>query len=172
MNESTSNKIRYTGFIMTIFMVCYHCPTFESAEPWGHLDSTLTFLVSYVFNTMGVLVMSWFFMITGFLLFNNLNFSNYCVKIKKRFFSLFIPYLTWQCLIAAKLIIQGSKITALDFFEKIFAFVAWPFDGALWYVYAVFILAIFSPMLLLIFKNKYLGGGICLSKFGFATICN
>lgn len=163
MNESTSNRIRYTGFFMTVFMVCYHCPTFELAEPWGHLDSTLTFLVSYVFNTMGVLVMSWFFMITGFLLFNNLNFSNYCVKIKKRVFSLLIPYLAWQCLIAVKLLVQKKEeFSLLDFLRRIVAFEVWPFDGALWYVYAVFILAVFSPILLLLFKNKYLGGGFVL----------
>ena len=40
------------------------------------------------------------------------------------------------------------------FLLKSFGLVQWPLDGALWYVYAVFIMALFSPVLLLIFKNE------------------
>ena len=43
------------------------------------------------------------------------------------------------------------------FVESVFLMKEWPPDGALWYLYALFWLALLSPLLLLLFKNKKLG---------------
>lgn len=77
---------------------------------------------------------------------------------KKRIFSLLIPYVLWQCIIVVIDIVQKQYVFSMpDFLNKTFCLVAWPIDGAMWYVYAVFLMALISPILLLLFKNKKIG---------------
>lgn len=66
-----------------------------------------------------------------------------------------IPYVLWQAIITLhNIILFHASYSIMDFFYQNFALVRWPTAGALWYVYIVFLLAIFSPILLIIFKNK------------------
>ena len=104
-----------------------------------------------------MVAMSYFFAITGFLLFNNLDFKTYPAKIKKRLFSLLIPFLIWQVIFICYQLCLGSKYNIIQTLSSIFLMSAKPPNGVLWYVYAVFILAILSPIHLLIFKSKIAG---------------
>lgn len=143
---------------MTCFMVIYHSNSvIPSPETFGRLDENLSSLLIYAFSTMGKLVMSWFFTVTGFLLFRDLTFENYFKKIKRRVSSLLIPYVAWQCITAAVLAFVGNKPSLIDFLKGTFALSHFPVDGALWYVYAVFLMSLLSPILLLVFKNKKSG---------------
>lgn len=148
---------------MTCFMIFYHCGALDNSYAFNAIDASFNTLLSNIFNSMGTLVMSYFFSVTGYLLFRNLNLENYAIKIRKRVFSLLIPYVTWQVIITLKLIFQGRYVFTLkDFLYKTFYLVCWPLDGAMWYVYAVFLLALISPIFLLILKNKKLGWCIVL----------
>lgn len=163
MNQKVSERIKILGFVMTCFMVFYHCAASDASSAVNAIDGSFNRLISYDFDKMGVLVMSHFFAVTGFLLFNNLNMKNYPKKIKRRVFSLLIPYVTWQVIIAIKLVLQGKYIFSLkDYLYTTFGLVAWPLDGAMWYVYAIFLLALLSPIFLLIFKNEKVGWSIVL----------
>lgn len=102
--------------------------------------------------------MSYFFCVTGFLLFNNLSFENYPIKIKKRVFSLLVPYILWQIITIMIDILQGQYVFRLnDFLTRTFCFTMWPENGAIWYLYAIFFLALISPIILLLFQNTYIG---------------
>ncbi len=143
---------------MTCFMVIYHSNgVIPSPETFGRLDENLSSLLIYAFSAIGKLVMSWFFTVTGFLLFRDLTFENYFKKIKRRVSSLLIPYVVWQCITAAVLAFVGNKPSLTDFLKSTFALSHFPPDGALWYLYAVFLMALLSPILLLVFKNKKVG---------------
>lgn len=110
--------------------------------------------------------MSYFFALTGFLLFDKLTFRTYGKKMYKRVFSLLIPYILWQILTAIKVTIQGTYVFSLPVFIKdIFFFKMWPINGALWYVYVIFIMAALSPILLLIFRNKKMGFSLLVVIF-------
>lgn len=158
INRGISAKIKTLGFFMTCAMVCYHCPGFDNVYAIGKLDANINSLIAYFFQQMGFVVMSHFFAVTGYLLFKDFKMKDYPAKIKRRLFSLLIPYILWQCIIAVIDTIQKQYVFSLtDFLRRTFCLEMWPLDGALWYVYAIFLLALISPILLLLFRNKHVG---------------
>ena len=133
LRKGISAKIKSLGFLMTCAMVCYHCPGFDATYSIGNWDTRLINLIEHFFYQMGYVSMSYFF-------------------------ALLIPYVIWQCIITGIDVLQKQYIFSLkDFLVRTFALVPWPQDGALWYVYAVFLLALTSPVLLLLFRNRYAG---------------
>lgn len=157
-NRDISAKIKTLGFFMTCAMVCYHCAGFDDVYAIGPLDASINSLIEYFFYQMGFVVMSHFFTVTGYLLFKDFKITDYPAKIKRRIFSLLIPYILWQCIIAVIDIMQKQYVFSLaDFLRRTFCLEMWPLDGALWYVYAIFLLALASPILLFLFRNKYSG---------------
>lgn len=91
---------------MTCVMVAYHCGSPDN--PINTFDFKWNNFISSVFNSLATLAMSYFFTVTGFLLFYSLSLKNYVLKIKKRIFSLLTPYLVWQVLIVIKTIMKGG----------------------------------------------------------------
>lgn len=153
MNKTISQRITVINLIMTAIIVIYH----SSFSP-ELIDVTQNKYNIYLNNAIGnlaLLAMSCFFAMSAFLLFRNLTFENYVEKIKKRFFSLFVPYLIWQIGEAIlKSVVIGKRAKPIETFSKIFLLYKWPPNGPLWYLYAIFLLAILSPLLLTMFKNK------------------
>lgn len=158
LTKDKSNLIKTLNFIMTCFMIFYHTGNPDSANAINAIDSGINDYMAHFFDIMCSVVMGYFFSMTGFLLFNNFTFSNYKNKIYKRIFSLLIPYVLWQVIIYAKCLIQGTAdFDIIKFLRLTFCFEMFPYDGALWYVYAVFVMALLSPILLLLFRNKKVG---------------
>lgn len=158
MRKEISEKIKVLSFFMTCAMVFYHAPKPDSAFAMGAFDEGVNNLINYMTSTMGTLVMSYFFTVTGFLMFHNFSLKTYPIKIKRRLFSLLIPYVLWQCIIVVIDVFQKQYVFSMpDFLQKTFCLVAWPIDGAMWYVYAVFLMALISPIVLLLLKNKKVG---------------
>lgn len=154
MNKTISQRITVINIIMTAIIVIYH----SSYSP-EMIDTNSDIINSFINTSIGnmaLLAMSCFFAISAFLLFRNLTMENYWVKIRKRVFSLFIPYLIWQIGEAILKSALLGKRKPLETFCRIFLLYKWPPNGPLWYLYAIFILAILSPVLLVIFKNKRL----------------
>ena len=154
IEQSISDNIKTLGFVMTCFMVFYHVGAVVNPnEANSQLSNDY---MNQFFDNMVRLVMVHFFAVTGFLLFVNLDTHNYVNKIKRRIQSLLIPYVVWQII---ALVIVSLKTRSLfcnlnGFIYFCFLFVRWPIDGPLWYVYAVFVLAVFSPCFLWVFKNR------------------
>lgn len=71
--------------------------------------------------------------------------------------SLFVPYVLWQIIYIIKSLCQGNTWTFSDAFAQIFLLRIWPPLGAFWYVYAVFLLALLSPVFLFLFKTEKSG---------------
>ena len=158
VNRELREKIPVISFLMMIEVMLYHCESPDNALAVNALDLKLNnAITNFVTGVPCVLCMSWFFAITGFLLFRNLRFQNLGSKLKTRVRTLLIPYLLWQIIYLVKSILQGHTWTAEDIFGQIFLLRIWPPLGAFWYVYAVFLLALLSPIFLLLFKNKRVG---------------
>lgn len=161
MDTKVSERIKVLGFLMTCEMAVYHVGS--PGNPINAFDGKWNTFIGSVFDTLAVLVMSYFFTVTGYLLFRNLNFTNYVIKIKKRLYSLLLPYCAWQCVIMLKeIIFRGGANHISKYLSCMFLFQKWPPNGALWYLYAVFVLALFSPIFLIIFKNRKIGLVVCL----------
>ena len=154
MREKISKRIGLMSILMTIEIVLYHSGSPSSADAINSIDLKMNELLKYTIEILVPFAMSYFFATTGYLLFSGLSLANYIDKIKRRFKTLLVPYVLWQLIIFCKLVLQKRGWTIGDFITKTFLLQMWPPDGPLWYVYVVFLFSLFSPILLILFKNK------------------
>ena len=157
MDATISKRIVFLGFVMTCFIVLYHAGQIDSSQAVTAIDSKLNDAIGFIMDKLAVLAMSWFFSVTGFLLFRDLTYGNYSQKMKRRFFSLFVPYILWETITMIKLAIQASPTldTVVQWLSRIFLFSGFPPDGALWYMYAVFVIGLLSPAILFVVSRKH-----------------
>ena len=100
MDKQTSSRITILGFVMTSVIVMYHCGA-TGVVPLNILDDKINKFLDAFFDNMAILAMSHFFFVTGYLLFYNLTEVLFKTKIKRRFFTLIIPYILWQIITVA-----------------------------------------------------------------------
>ncbi len=155
MNKQVSKRIAIFSFAMTVVIAAYHAawafPTINS------LDNHINTFIDYFFNNTAILAMSFFFFTTGFLLFHNLSFDNLSIKIKRRTITVLLPYILWQIIALLIQLYNGTTWNFITFIKKTFLFDKWPPDGALWYLYVIYLLALMSPIFLLAFRNHKTG---------------
>lgn len=158
MQKDLSEKIPVISFLMMCEVMLYHCESPSNALAVNSVDLWWNqFFTNIIIGPISGLCMGWFFAITGFLLFRNLTFSNLGRKLKSRVMSLLIPYVLWQIIYIIKSLCQGNSWTFSSAFAQIFLLRIWPPLGAFWYVYAVFLLALLSPVFLCLFKTEKTG---------------
>lgn len=138
-------------------IVVFHCQTQGDPAGFGRVDAFLVNALAENIDTFGMVAMTYFFSTTGYLLFYRLSFETYKSKLKKRVFSLLIPFLVWQVIFICYQSCLGAKFDIADTLSSIFLMTEKPPNGVLWYVYAVFLLAVLSPVQLLIYRNKIAG---------------
>lgn len=94
------------------------------------------------------------------MLYRDYDLSNYLCKIKRRIFSLLIPYLIWEFsagLLNRSLFQEPERVLA-----NIFLLQKWPPIGPLWYMYVIFLLTLASPVIFYLLKWKKGFGGCIL----------
>ena len=155
MDKRISSNIKIFSFVVSCFMVLFHAGMYDNSNAVNQFDRELSELINYDYKLMAFFGLSFFFSVTGFLLFYGLNYRNYLKKIERRVHSLLIPYLIWQALVLIKDLCIGRRYEILDVLLRTFGLELWPLNGPLWYVYVVFLLALLlSPVLLLMFSSK------------------
>ena len=127
MNKELREKIPVISFLMMMEVLLYHCESPSNELAVSALDLKLnTAIDNLVTGVPSLLCMSWFFAITGFLLFRNLSFQNLGSKMKTRVRTLLVPYLLWQAIYIIKSILQGNEWTLEDMFGQVFLLRIWP----------------------------------------------
>ncbi len=155
MDKRISSNIKIFSFVVSCFMVLFHAGMYDNSNAINQFDRELSELINYDYKLLAFFGLSFFFSVTGFLLFCGLNYRNYLKKIERRVHSLLIPYLIWQALVLIKDLCIGRRYEILDVLLRTFGLELWPLNGPLWYVYVVFLLALLlSPVLLLMFSSK------------------
>lgn len=163
MTKDMSDRINLFGFVMTLFIVIYHCRyPFNSVNA---VDERINYAVTSIGGMLAYIAMCWFFSTSGFLLFRNLSLKNYAEKLKKRAITLLIPYFIWQfvdfVLKTVIRLIHHERPALSELFQNLTGGVFWPdrfpSNEPLWYLYILFLLTALSPILLLILKNKKVG---------------
>lgn len=151
MSLRTSNKIKYFTFAFTLLMVIYHARgDFRLANP-----SVAVFQdhLTELYNLFGCLAMAFFFMMSGYLLYNNLTEANVYEKIKRRVKSLLIPFIIWNVIfMIAEIVILHKPINGV--FDMLLGFSLFPYDGPLWYVFVIFVLPLFTPLMIKIANKR------------------
>lgn len=155
MDKRISSNIKIFSFVVSCFMVLFHAGMYDNSNAVNQFDRELSELINYDYKLLAFFGLSFFFSVTGFLLFYGLNYRNYLKKIERRVHSLLITYLIWQALVLIKDLCIGRRYEILDVLLRTFGLELWPLNGPLWYVYVVFLLALLlSPVLLLMFSSK------------------
>lgn len=171
MEKSVSDRIRVLGFFMTCVVVVFHCWTMDQGSAVHNLDVMANKALDRSVEGMLILAMSYFFTVSGYLLFQNFSLPAYGPKMKRRVFSLLIPYTLWQCLKALwDIFIRGEEVIPETFLKTTFLLQKWAEIGALWYVYAIFLLALLSPLFYCLLKNRYSGWCLILLVAFFVEI--
>ena len=143
MTVDSSKKITLLSFVFTMVIVCYH--------------SNITIVEYYRTEWLGVVAsnfwefaanisMLFFFMLTGFLLYNGALLSNIKDKLKRRIWSIVIPFLIWNTVYYIISVVQHGFRD--DLLVVLYRFSFDPYDGPLWYLFVITILSLFAPIVL------------------------
>lgn len=149
MKQEASNKITMYNFIMTIAIVLYHYVIDISLKK--HWTKGILLGLNHFCKGIGSLAMCVFFLISGFLLYNNANTTKDVLKkMKNRIFTLIIPFFIWNFIT----FIFRVEFTGLKDF--IFGFFCRPYNGAIWYLLGLAFLMLFAPLIIKLKKSKLL----------------
>lgn len=157
MKKCVSNKITIINFIMTMCIVIYHFwygynGQFNIANNWS--GCVLRGFNGFC-NFLGILAMSMFFLLSGFLLYNGANTSKDMLKKwKSRIFTLLIPFLIWNTFMLLYKMIAYELNAFTSFWDFISGYIVDPYNGPLWYMIALFILMLFAPLVIKLKNHK------------------
>lgn len=153
-----SKKISIMNFIMTIFIVLCHWTYFYEYYSTVNTSSYLYKLLYNFMDIFGYIALSYFFLMTGFLLFLGINsVGTLNTKVKGRLRSLLVPFIVWNVLLliyeVAFSLLKRKSLPNLSFLDIVLGFSFKPFAGPLWYVFAILL---FLPLAYLInlIRNK------------------
>lgn len=152
MDKSFSRKIVFFNFLYSLIVLAYHANAnvhFSNIIFTGSLWDNIAYKIDLLFSVSDG---TYFFMLlSAFLLYRDLSENNIKQKILKRVRTLLIPWLLWNII---------GMISYHDFDKGIAYlvsnFLTSRFCEQLWFVEALMILLLFSPLFIRIFKIKIL----------------
>jgi|GEM_PF-3597906 len=179
--EGFSNTIRLIRFPLSVLIVAMHCDVYGNNlfVPLNSVigitpdHSFVFYLIKVISGILSRVAVPFFFFISGYLFFLNIKQfgkDEYLYKLKKRFKTLFIPYLAW-CVVAILIALLHQKLNAPydtqlfdkslpQLFVRLFAdpSVNWwhlsaPSDGPLWFIRDLFCMVLVSPFIYFMVKR-------------------
>lgn len=150
-----NNKIMLFNFIFTIGMVLYHIRISNNYDAVLINDAERYFFSYFgkFADHIGTVAMVYFFFVSGFLYYRTA-FSRKDVFRKNisRIKTILLPYFCWTTIVALIYLLMGRlSIHDFNFFQVYFFD---PVDGPLWYLLALFIFLIFSPLVVCLRNNE------------------
>lgn len=178
MEISSYNRTKITILnSILILMVLYIHSYYTESDQFQVASFIARFFSGYAFcGTANRL----FFLLAGFLFFNNLHTAKDCYyKIKKRVKSLLVPYLIWNCVFVLWYIVLGAipgiktfvNSDVLSNFDTVYSVISYlfiqPANFPLWFLRDLMILVLFSPLILFILKKTGIGGVLVYHVIGY-----
>lgn len=162
-----SNKLKIASFLATIMVVYRHSFTtvafFENHESIAIYNKIIHRLIA---STTEIAV-PYFFLVSGFFFFQ-INYSaekQYSSMLKKKFFSLLIPYLLWNfCGLIIIFFYSPELIPTNSIWDLFKHFIMSKYYAPLWYVRDLLLLMILVPLYQWIYNPqlKYIPVGVIL----------
>lgn len=175
-----SNALTIAVFLNTILVMLRHSVNlhqyYKNGNHWMAPIDFNTAFQTFIARFTNVAI-PFFFLISGFLFFNNIeHVCDWLNKIKKRFYTLLIPYLVWNILLTVICLALFSipalapqiRLTyGLEYsLSWIIANLTYkPIIGQFWYIRTLFIYMFFTPLYLYIFKSRICSILIVLFSF-------
>ncbi len=177
MWKAQSETIDALRVPMTILVVCIHFnilayPLVSHGDVIQYDISWVQYPISLFSEVLGRLAVPFFFLISGYFFFlkdNQFTSAIYLNKLKKRFYSLFVPYVSWW-IVACVLTFVFSKaklVAHLSFYDYLCGIwcspksnlflttsINTPLDGPLWFLRDLMLTMVLSPFIYLLIKNR------------------
>lgn len=169
MDKDLSDKIKVISFlsiVLVVFLHAFNLHAFPGSKEIIYNKTIVWFIqdvVSFGFTRIAVPV---FFIFSGFLFYLNSSpeLNIFYTKIKKRFHTLFIPYLFWSIIgIILYFILQSIPAFTKFFTNELvvnYSFKDWilrvfvtPVPYQLWFIRDLMVMVLFSPMLYSLLKR-------------------
>lgn len=157
MNNTTIDRLNAAKFPLSLFVVFIHTDLSVYKTP---ADISLAFLFS---NILGRIAVPAFLIISGYLYFSNiknkaLSFDIWKKKVKKRLFSLVIPYIIWNIIYVLYSWTRTNGNYNFNLYkifigELLADKVLYPANGPLWFLRDLFIISALSPIIWYIIKK-------------------
>jgi len=181
--DSISNTISFLRFPLALMVIVLHCGLADMnvsvlGLPDIRANYPIYYWVTWVFgHFISNCAVPCFFIISGFLLFYNVdkyNMSIYRKKVVSRLFTLLIPYIAWNTIYLILFYFIGRDRIVLSTVPNIFssnvslgnflyvAYVRPPVDGPLWFVRNLFGMVLAAPLFYWIIKRTKFLMPLCL----------
>ena len=157
MDNRISKKLTFFSLVFSIGMTLYHSMGPIGAGEIVCNSGVEEFLSAGVDNLRAILgsaAMHYFFFTSAFLLYYNIDDSNWKRKVSSRMMSLGIPYLVWNLPLIIIQLIKNKDIFNIRLLVSRVAL--YPFIGPSWYLLGLLVLLINVPIYMYINKT---GGG-------------
>lgn len=168
MEQTFSDKMRWLSILGAVAMLMTHAGTLQfypGAEPWA-------VWAVQVGTELAVPAVAWFFFSAGYWLFRGLTGQSILPRLKRRFFSLVVPFFAWNALVlaaeCAQRALKHEPITA-SYLLRAFAPIV-PVNGALWFVARLVSYVVFLPAFYVLMQKRRLsqilvaaGAALCMA---------
>lgn len=164
LDANIRRKITVLSFVFSVGMILYHATPRVSFSNIVNGNAVLDFLSAFC-ESLGGLGLSFFFLVSAFLLYYNLSYGNLRAKLTRRIHTLAIPFGLWNLIMY---FLRGFHHIGTDRFllnVLISKYADW-----FWFVGALMLLAAAAPVCLMVFRNRYVGAGIVVALFVFAEL--
>lgn len=155
MDKNTSGAFSFLRFPLAVLVIYLHIDVVPDATLLSEIDFStdegkyLYYLCAYSVCLIARCAVPCFFFISGFLFLNNsipLTEQGYLYKLKRRFFTLLVPYILWNLLAALYLHFIVRQHMSLSY-------ILWnPADFPLWFIRNLILLNIATPFFYWILK--------------------
>ena len=175
---------RIAGLDMVRCLMNYMIVLLHAWAAFQYVDCTTWEFYGWTFvcSHLCAMALPAFFLVSGYLMFRNFSFSAWPEKMFRRLKRLFVPYLVWNVtfvvvyLAFAKFVPRFQDRVVMfglnsfwGCFSKVLSFTVAPIDGPLWFIRALLILSLFSPVIWILVKRRIKGIvllGFCLGWIG------
>ena len=164
IDRQTSLRLSAAGFVCALMVVLIHC---QSMRMWlagevfdfgffggqaASFDAGIRFFLSYTFVRLAV---PFFFVLTGFFLARSE--KSWLTNVKKRFFTLYIPFVLWNLLNVILNVLAGKSVIGgvLELSERVLGWNPMVRLGCMqfWYLQAVFVFLIAWPLVRIVLER-------------------
>ena len=169
ISSETSERLCGATFVCALLVVLIHC---QSLIPWMHGDATgfgLAFcgfsvparldvaVRIFLTDTLPRVAVPFFFVLSGFFIANSR--QSWLEQIKKRFVTLYVPFVIWNALNTVLNIAVGkwSGLTFIDALSRVFGWNPMVQLGCMqfWYLQSIFVFLLVWPIVRLVLSNRF-----------------
>lgn len=175
IDKDDSIRLKWLYFILAIFVLLQHTINITIYSFSSEMGS-IVYYFEVVINRLFEIAVPMYFVLSGYMFYQNIDWGNILSKWKRRIFTLVIPYLIWNFIayvywcvvtnisfVSGKLNMETVHFSIIHFLKEV---IVWnnPLDvyGPFWFIHSLIIFVMLAPLIHMfnMLMNKIYGGWI------------